>query len=250
MDYYNEIKKIYDNSFLYNNEFSDYDDDFTFWTYWIKKIKPKKVLEIGIGNGRLVKLLSRLVPVYDGVDFSENIIKDFRIGNDWFKGKLFWQDMKNIHIDNVYDLIIVPFNTFSYLYTFEDLFNFFNSIKKISNKNTVIIIDIINPSILDLKSSKRFKLCNEFLLDNKLCKLYEKHYYNGMDQTVNYFKKYVIPNNENIVLNLPVRIFFHQELLNLVRLFGFDTIRVCGDYNNEIYSCDSRKQILFLKMEE
>ena len=57
MNNYDEIKNIYDNNFIYNNEFSNYDDDFSFWTYWIKKIKPAKVLEIGIGNGRLIKLL-------------------------------------------------------------------------------------------------------------------------------------------------------------------------------------------------
>ena len=112
MNYYNEIKKLYDNSVLYNNEFINYDDDFTFWTYWIKKLKPKKVLEIGIGNGRLIKLISDLVPVYDGVDFSENIINDFKQNNKWFKGKLFHQDMKDINIKDTYDLIILPFNTF------------------------------------------------------------------------------------------------------------------------------------------
>ena len=47
MNNYDEIKNIYDNNFIYNNEFANYDDDFSFWTYWIKKIKPAKVLEIG-----------------------------------------------------------------------------------------------------------------------------------------------------------------------------------------------------------
>lgn len=40
MNNYDEIKKLYDNSVIYNNEFINYDDDFSFWTYWIKKINP------------------------------------------------------------------------------------------------------------------------------------------------------------------------------------------------------------------
>ena len=114
MNNYDEIKKLYDNSVIYNNEFINYDDDFSFWTYWIKKINPKKVLEIGIGNGRLIKLLSNTVLQYDGLDISKNIIHDFLKNNSWYKGNLFNQDMKNINLNTIYDLIILPFNTFFY----------------------------------------------------------------------------------------------------------------------------------------
>ena len=47
---------------------------FLFWIHWIKKIKPARVLEIGIGNGRLIKLLSNTVSQYDGLDISQNIM--------------------------------------------------------------------------------------------------------------------------------------------------------------------------------
>ena len=94
MNNYDEIKKIYDNSDIYSNEFINYDDDFSFWIHWINKIKPSNVLEIGIGNGRLIKLLSNLVLDYDGLDISKNIIDDFLHKNDWYKGNLFNQDMK------------------------------------------------------------------------------------------------------------------------------------------------------------
>ena len=48
-----------------------------------KKIKPAKVLEIGIGNGRLIKLLSNTVLQYDGLDISQNIINNFIEKNSW-----------------------------------------------------------------------------------------------------------------------------------------------------------------------
>lgn len=250
MNNYDEIKKIYDNSDIYNNEFINYDDDFSFWTYWINKIKPKRVLEIGIGNGRLIKLLSHLVCNYDGIDISKNIIDDFIIKNDWYKGSLFNQDMKKININSTYDLIMLPFNTFCYLYTLEDLKDFFTGIKKISNNNTIIIIDIINPNKDDLSNRRKYKLCNQLTINNEECKLYEKHYYDDKMQINHYFKKYVFSNNKTLKFNLPVRIFFHQELLNLISLFGYKTINVLGDYNNENYNSTSRKQIIFIKRED
>ena len=150
MNNYDEIKNIYDNNFIYNNEFANYDDDFSFWIHWIKKIKPARVLEIGIGNGRLIKLLSNTVSQYDGLDISQNIINKFIEKNSWYKGNLFNQDMKDININTIYDLIILPFNTFCYLYTLDDLKRFFTGIEKISNSNTIIVIDIINPNIDDM----------------------------------------------------------------------------------------------------
>ena len=172
MNNYDEIKNIYDNNFIYNNEFANYDDDFLFWTYWIKKIKPAKVLEIGIGNGRLIKLLSNTVSQYDGLDISKNIINDFIEKNSWYKGNLFNQDMKDININTIYDLIILPFNTFCYLYTLEDLEQFFAGIKKISNSNTIIVIDIINPKINDIVDHKKYKLCGCLTINNNMCKSY------------------------------------------------------------------------------
>lgn len=250
MNNYDEIKKLYDNNIIYSNEFTNYDDDFSFWTYWINKIKPKNVLEIGIGNGRLIKLLANSVLSYDGLDVSKNIIDDFISKNSWYKGNLFNQDMKNIKINKTYDLIILPFNTFCYLYTLDDLKHFFSGIKKISNDNSIIVIDLINPNINDIIDQTKYKLCSRFSINNKMCKLYEKHNYDYSTQIINYRKKYVFSNGGIVKLNLPVRVFFHQELLNLLNSFGYEIVNMLGDYNNENYSFNSRKQIAFIRRSE
>ena len=155
--------------------------------------------------------------------------------------------MKDININTIYDLIILPFNTFCYLYTLDDLKRFFTGIKKISNSNTIIIIDIINPNIDDMSEQKKYKLCNHFIINHEMCKLYEKHYFDYDTEVINYSKKYVFSNGKIMNFNLPVRIFFHQELLNLFNLFGFEIINILGDYNNENYKFNSRKQIVFIK---
>ena len=53
MNNYDEIKNIYDNNFIYNNEFVNYDDDFSFWTYWMKKIKPCSKIFYLFGQRRI-----------------------------------------------------------------------------------------------------------------------------------------------------------------------------------------------------
>ena len=77
--------------------------------------------------------------------------------------------MKDININTIYDLIILPFNTFCYLYTLDDLKRFFTGIEKISNSNTIIVIDIINPNIDDMSEQKKYKLCNHFIINHEMC---------------------------------------------------------------------------------
>lgn len=246
MDIYDQVKEVYDNSNLYNNEFANYDDDFTFWEYWIKKISPSCVLEIGIGNGRLLKLLSPMVKEYDGLELSKGIINNLNLDSINFRGNIYNQDMKKINIKKKYDLIILPFNTFVYLYSLDDIVNFFNGIDKISHENTIVIIDIFNPGTDDLIDIKKYRLCNIFNIEGRFYKLYEKHSYDADKQIITYYKKYV-NNKKSMELCLPVRVFFHQELLNLIKCNGFDVINNFGDYNNEKYTSGSRKQIIFLK---
>lgn len=246
MNMYDELNKLYSESKLYNNEFADYEDDFSFWQYWVKELKPKNILEIGIGNGRLTNLLSPLVSCYDGIELSENIIYDFNQKYPNFKGKIYNQDMRKIDINNAYDLIIIPFNTFVYLYSIKDIADFFKSLKKVSNDKTIIIIDIFNPSLDDLKDVKEYKLCNSFKSDKNRYLLYEKHSYNPVSQIISYQKKYCFDNKE-LEFSLPVRVFFHQEFLNLILMNGFEIVQKLGDYNNEEFSNNSRKQIIFIK---
>lgn len=35
MSVYDDIEKLYAESSIYNNEFVGYEDDFSFWEYWI-----------------------------------------------------------------------------------------------------------------------------------------------------------------------------------------------------------------------
>lgn len=249
MKVYDEIDKLYSYSEIYNNEFGNYEDDYSFWEFWFKKLRPKSVLEIGIGNGRLINLLSNLVDTYDAVEISKNIIEDFYKKNPGYnKGIIYNQDMKKMNIDNKYDLIILPFNTFCYLYTTKDFKSFFKSLKKLINKNSIVVIDIINPKIEELSDIENYRLCNKFKIRNENYELYEKRIYDNKLQIMNYEKRYVNEKNKDeLLLNLPVRIFFPQELKNLIEFYNFKIQNIYGDYNNELFTNLSRKQILFFK---
>lgn len=247
-NYNKYIKELYDNPELYINEFINYKDDIYFWTKIIKMYKSKKVLEIGIGNGRLINLLHEFVEKYDGIDFSSKLVDYCRKKYGYDNVNLYNKDLKKCKLNDIYDLIILPFNVINNFYSEDDIHNAFNSIKKMSNKNTIIVIDTINPKIEDLNNREEFVRTNEFNMYGKRVLVLENKKYNNINSTCIYKKRYI--NSEGKLIKesiLPNRIFFNSELRLLIKHYGFEIINIYGDYNFEKISNLSRKQIFVIR---
>lgn len=251
MNKYKEIEILYNNPNLYNVEFKEYKDDIYFWPQILKDYNPKTLIEIGCGTGRVAKLVAPLVKKYTGLDFSKEFIKYFKENNKSIIMKnninLVNQDMKAIHINYKYDMIILPFNVFVYLYTNEDVKRFFSGIEKISKKNTIVIIDLANNHDDDLLNID-YRLCNEFIDNNNIIKLYEKHYYDVENKIINYTKKYIWSNEEKeLILNLPVKIYTVDDFVDFSIKYNYQIEKIYGDYDKSEYSSKSRKQIIILR---
>lgn len=252
MDKYQEVQKLYDNPYLYDIEFKDYRDDIYFWPHIVQDYNSKTLIEIGCGIGRIAKLVAPVVEKYTGLDFSKEFI-------DYFKNKeqtlinqyninLINQDMKKINLNEKYDMIILPFNVFVYLYTEEDVKNFFFGLEKISSKNSIIIIDLNNNQEEDFINID-YRLCNEINdSNNKRIRLYEKHIYDKKNKIIYYSKKYINEElKQEIVLNLPVKVYTVEDLIKFAKQHNYKIETVYGDYDRSEYSTNSRKQIIILR---
>ena len=100
-DYNKLIKKLYSTPNLYINEFQNYKDDMYFWPQIINHYNSKKILEVGIGNGRLIKLLHDKVDLYDGVDFSKEIIEYCNKKYNYKNVKLYNSDFKTFLVNKL-----------------------------------------------------------------------------------------------------------------------------------------------------
>ena len=169
MDKYKEVQRLYYDPYLYEIEFKTYHDDIYFWPQIVQNYNSKTLIEIGCGIGRVAKLVAPVVEKYTGLDFSKEFI-------DYFKEKekklinqynitLIIQDMKNININEKYDMILLPFNVFVYLYNDEDVKSLFFGLEKISSKNSIIIIDLANNQEEDFINID-YRLCNEITDSN------------------------------------------------------------------------------------
>ena len=249
-DYNKLIKKLYSVPKLYINEFKNYKDDIYFWPKIIDNYNSKKILEVGIGNGRLIELLHNKVNLYDGVDFSKEIIKYCNKKYKYENVKLYNSDFKTFSVNKKYDLIIFPFNVINNFYNEKDIKLCFNNLKKLCKKNTKIVIDTINPTIDDLIDINNYIKTNEFNIGNEIIELYESKKFDIINSTCIYQKKYVCNGKTIKECKLPNRIFFHQEMLDIIEAYDFEIIDLYGDYNLEKFNKTSRKQIFVIRRKQ
>ena len=241
------IKELYDDPEIYIKEFSNYKDDIYFWPKLIDQYKPRTVLEVGIGNGRLVKLLHNKVKEYDGVDFSKSIIDYCANKYNYKNVNYYCSNIKEFKVDKKYDLIILPFNVFNNFYEEKDIRECMDSLKKLSNENTIIVIDTFNPTNNDLCDTEDYIKTNSFKIDNKTIDVYEKRLFNITYSTNIYKKRYICNGKVIKEYILPNRVFLHQELKLIINSYGFEIIKIYGDYNFEDYKNTSRKQICVIR---
>jgi ubiquinone/menaquinone biosynthesis C-methylase UbiE len=155
------------------------------------------VYDIGCGNGRNMR------KNFIGIDTSINLTKICKT-----KGfNVLNSDMCNLPIrDNVVDIVIC-IASFHHLYTIERRCNALKELRRICNKNSVILISVWSKT--QPKKTRRVfeNYGNNLVLWKQGADVFERFYY----------------------------IFKNDEILNLFRSCGFDVIKhshICG---NEIY---------------
>lgn len=250
MNYVEEIKRVYSYIEIYESEFSDYKDDIYFWSNIVKEYKPKVLLEVGIGFGRIIELLYDKVEEYIGLDISKEVIEYCNKKYNHNNIHLYNKDIRKSGINKKVDMIILPFNVINNFYTKEDFNKLFKNLRKMSHSNTVIIIDTFNPNNEYLKESKKYKVTHDFKLNGKTINVWEKHEYDSINKTNIYYKKFEENGNILVEYILPNRIIFPDELRNIIKTNGFEIITEYGDYNKEEMKEESRKYIVVFRRKE
>src|SRR3954452_969122 len=115
---------MWDDPVLYDLENADDPAfDLPFWSGVLESLRPRRMLELACGTGRLTLPLARLGVADEivGLDSSAPFLEHARARVDGTGGVRFVEgDMRDPQLDGPFDLIIVPFNSLAYLLDFED----------------------------------------------------------------------------------------------------------------------------------
>jgi SAM-dependent methyltransferase len=224
------------------------------YDFYLKKILECKgpVLEVGVGTGRIFRdALEKGADVY-GIDVSKTMIDVLRSKiTEENHNRVFVKDARDFNLGVKFDLIIMPFRTFSHFIDTDDQLKVLNNIHNHLNPDGRLLFDVFNPDLslmkdglenaLDFegeykpgKSIKRFISMNTDFAHQII---HSKFLFEWNDST----------NTSKFEWDNQLRYFFRYELENLVRLSKLRLIDIYGDFENGIITNISKDFMVVCK---
>lgn len=246
LGYYNKLSsEVYDIDKYIGLSFGDLE----FYSDRLDSCKGK-ILEPGIGTGRiLIPLLEKGLKV-DGFDVSEEMLKICRNNceNRGLHPKLFKGSMESFSLDTKYEAIIVPTGTFLLLHKREAslsaLKNFYNHLAD----GGKLILDIFLQTDLTVDNSAPTRTWES--QDDEIItlesKIVEVDFINQYTITHNRYEKW---NNGQLIQSelerFPLRWYGVEEFKTILEQVGFEDIIISADYKHGEYPTDSTQIITF-----
>lgn len=213
-------------------------------------IKTKgKVLEVGVGTGRLFKsALDRGGDVY-GLDISKNMLdtlyKKLENGQHY---RISLQNFIDFRYDFKFDLIIAPFRVIMHLFNKEDQLKAINNVYNHLNKKGRFIFDAFVPDLIHIIHGfdNYVDFEGEYEPGKKLKRVVSSEP-DLIKQTI--LVKFHLEWEENNVIKfedsiLPMRFYFRYELEHLIERSRFKEYKIMGDYFGNELNSDSKEFIV------
>ena len=224
------------------------DADSEFYLDQIRQVKGK-ILEVGVGTGRLfMNALNSNADIY-GIDISPSMLDILRVKlSPENQKRISLQNIIDFRLNNKFDLIIAPFRVFMHLIEKVDQLNALNNVYNHLNPGGRFIFDVFVPDLRPLITG----------LDNVLD--FEGEYEPGnrvkrivstkpdiINQIINItFRLEWNEGGSNLIRewNTPLRFFFRFELEHLIERSQFKTCRISGDFSGNDLNKDSKEFII------
>lgn len=230
--------------------FNKFDFDLDFYKQKALSVKGS-VLELCCGTGRLTIPLYRSGVDITGLDISVSMLKKAK--EKMLKKNLninfIEADMKNFNLNKKFSLIFIPFNSLQNTYSISDVESIFTQIRNHLTSDGLFIFDIFNPNIYYMVDREKsfVEHYRFFIEDNVEVVISEKCKYDSAGQVNRVQWLYKIGNKESIE-KLDMRCFYPLEMDVLLKYNNFEVLNKFGDFKENIFDTDSKKQIYICKV--
>jgi len=222
--------------------------------YYTKKAAKCKgpVLEVGAGTGRIFRdALKNGADIY-GIDVSKNMIDILRskIPED-SRNRVFVKDARDFNLGVKFDLIIMPFRTFSHFADTDDQLKVLNNIHTHLNPDGRLYFDVFNPDFRLMSEGPEGMLDFDGEYETgKTLKRFTTMKTDLAHQIIN--TKFVFEWLEGSRINksewdTKLRYFFRYELENLIRLSRLRLVNIYGDFEEGSITNESKDFIVECK---
>lgn len=227
-------------------------------SFWVDQCKDKKnILEIACGTGRITfPIIESGKKVY-ALDYSSamlDILKEKANEKGYTKDnvEVFCQDMRDMHFDKKFDVILITSNSVNHLEKTEDFEKMLDSVYSLLEDDGILVFDALKPRFKYLmRNMDEFYDEDEFILKKtgEKIKICENSKYDHATQinNVNYY--YTDSKGKKTVLNTKVRLFFPQELDYIISKSKFKFENKYDWYDLREFRGKTNEQIYILRKE-
>lgn len=221
---YKEFAYIYDKL--------TFDIDYEEYSEVIKKelkkldIKPKSILELGIGSGNMTKYFYNASINYTGVDLSKEMLK---ICADKFPNiSIINEDLCQLELTKNYDFIFSTLDTINYILDSEKLQNLFSNINR--NCTGVFMFDVNTPyKLIEVMCNNHFVYEYDDIFYTWVNQYYEE------DNLIDFYIDFFVKNQDNSYQRIretqtekvysldALRFMLYNSGFNTVKIIDFDT---------------------------
>ncbi len=219
--------------------------------YFLNKIRNTrgKILEVGVGTGRLfTQALHAGADIY-GIDVSKSmtsILKNKLDSSDHYR--ISTGDACTMKLNNMFSLIIAPFRVFSHVIDVSDQLKFLDNVWEHLDGNGKFIFDLFvpNPELLYKGIDKVVDFEGEYEPGKKLRRITSSHA-DMVTQIMDITMRFEWEENDQWLSKewkLKFRFYFRYELEHLLRLSKLKLVNIFGDYDEGLLKKDSKEFIV------
>lgn len=239
---------IYQDAARYDAEHWWKTDDLTFWEELAGEYGPR-VLELATGTGRLALPVLKSRTTYTGLEISTAFLECARkkLASFGQRARLVQGDIRDFHLDETFDLILIGFNAFLHLLTDEEALAALACVREHCHEGTRLVIDIFVPDPLFLYRPEGRRVPAKIYTDPQIgatVKVEETNLYDP-DTELNHLRWYYSTDEKKdfLVINFTLRMYFPDTMDRLLHDAGFRVVDKWGDYNQTPLSEESELQI-------
>jgi SAM-dependent methyltransferase len=223
-------------------------------TYFMDQVAKSKgkVLEIGVGTGRLFSRALRLGADIYGLDISGTMIEKAKEKIPFEHHHRLWiQNAVTMQLPCKFQLIVAPFRVFAHLVDVQDQIDCLNRIHEHLEPGGRLIFDMFIPDLNVLANGRPDQVdCEgEYEKGKKLIRITSASY-DIPRQIANVQMKFKWDENgieQEASWNFPMRFYFRFELEHLIRLSNLELEAIYGDYQEHAIDKDSKDFVLICR---
>jgi SAM-dependent methyltransferase len=231
--------------FLYDLENADDPGfDLGFWTGVVEAVRPRRILELACGTGRLTLPLARLRIAEEvvGLDASASFLEAARARVDREPVRFVEGDMREPSVEGPFDLVVVAFNSLAYLHGARDQLACLHAARALLPAGGTLGFDLVAPHYGFLVEAVTPCPTIRIDADHRAPSMGVERFirtfsdsYDGASQTLHSVNRYEIHYSdgrvEHRVADLDWHMYFPAELELLLRTAGFEVSERYGGYD-------------------